>query len=57
MKKFKRYVAKTRYMKMKGVKYKEVKYEVKYRIFLLKRQEEGAMIVHVRVHFTDLDEI
>lgn len=34
---FKRYVAKTRYMKMKGVKYKEVKYEVKYRTFLLRK--------------------
>ena len=43
---FKRYVAKARYMKMKGVKYKEVKYEVKYRTFLWKRQEEGAMIMH-----------
>lgn len=51
---FKRYVAKTRYMKMKGVKYKEVKYEVKYRTSFI---EEGAMIVHVRVHFADLDEI
>ena len=34
---FKRYVAKTRYMKMTGVKYKEVKYEIKYRTFLLRK--------------------